>query len=117
MLILMTNSSATVVFLLGPLIPTGFNLTSETYHTDIEVIGTLDWDPPQGSGLEAIVDYYILFFSPSPIHQLAKINLPSGPQRVILSHNVQYNINLTAVNCLGQSEPFILNIEFGKIYY
>ena len=89
-------------------------LTNDTYHSSFEVIGTLDWDPPLGSGPEAIVDNYILSFSPTPIHQLATINLPSGPVRVILSYDVHYNINLTAVNCAGESEPFILNVTFSK---
>ena len=85
------------------------------YHNNNETIVTLNWDPPQGSGPETIVDDYILSIWPSPPYQAAVTKIPFTLWNVTLSHNTIYNINLTAINCAGQSEPFIvLGIEYSK---
>ncbi len=69
----------------------------------------LDWDPPRGRGSEAIVDAYMIYIS--PLNML----VPSSPWNVTLAHNEVYTINLTAINCAGESQPaMITNIEISK---
>ena len=83
----------------------------------METIVTLDWDPPQGKGPEAIVDNYTISISPPPLYQPAKITIlvPTSQLNVTLEHNVVYSINLTALNCVGESSPSLLpDIQFGK---
>ena len=81
----------------------------------METVVTLEWDPPQGSGPEAIVDSYAILISPDPPHH-AGINMNlSSPWDVTLAHNTTYIIGITAVNCAGESEMSILpDIEYGK---
>ena len=75
---------------------------------------TLEWDPPQGSGPEAIVDSYTISISPDPLsHPGVNMNL-SSPWNVTLAHNTTYSIGITAVNCAGESDNFTLpDIEYG----
>ena len=76
---------------------------------------TLDWDPPQGTGPEAVVDNYTISISPAPPYQPARLQVPSYPWNVTLAHNEIYSINLTATNCVGDSEPIALsNVGFGE---
>ena len=79
---------------------------------------TLDWDPPQGSGPGTVVDNYTVSISPDPPYQPATNIVPSPPWNITLGHNVQYNINLTAINCAGSTEPVELSgIEFSKLIF
>ena len=92
------------------------------YHDDMETTITLVWDPPQGNGPEAIVDNYTISISPAPPNQPANILVSSSPWNVTLAHNNVYNINLTAINCIGESKPVTLpDIEYSKrdisLYY
>ena len=75
---------------------------------------TLEWDPPQGSGPEAIVDSYTISISPDPLSHLGvNMNL-SSPWNVTLAHNTTYSIGITAVNCAGESDSFTLaDIQYG----
>ena len=79
---------------------------------------TFEWDLPQGSGPEAIVDNYIISILPSPLSSPGT-NVFFVPLNtawnVTLNHNEQYSINLTALNCAGDSDPFLYYIDYGKI--
>ncbi len=79
---------------------------------------TFEWDPPQGSGSEVIVDYYIISISPRPLsHSITNV-VPSFPWNVTLAHNTVYSANITAVNCAGVSDTFVLfDIEYSKCSY
>ena len=77
---------------------------------------TLDWDPPEGTGPEAVVDNYTITISPPSPYQPARITVTTLQWNVTLEHNTVYSINLTAENCIGESEPSSLsNIEFGTL--
>ena len=97
-----------------PHAPTGINIP-ERYHDGLETTINLDWDPAQGSGPEAVVDYYVISISPAPPYQ-PSINMESSPPwNVTLAHNQLYTGNITAINCAGESMPSMLpSIEFGK---
>ena len=76
------------------------------------------WDPPQGSGPEAIVDIYTIQIHPRPI-LTPSINVIASllSWNVTLTHNEIYSINITAVNCAGSGETFIFpNIEYSKLH-
>ena len=81
----------------------------------IDTTLTLEWDPPQGSGPEAIVDNYIISISPDPLsHPGVNMNL-SSPWNLTLAHNTTYSIGITAVNCAGESNNLTLpDIEYSR---
>ena len=97
-----------------PLPPTGFTVSQE-YHSNLETTVTLSWDQPGGSGPEAIVDNYTLSISPQPLYQPEINYVHTSPWNVTLAHNVEYNINITAINCAGRSETVRLpTAEIGE---
>ena len=81
------------------------------YNTTI----TFEWDPPPGSGPEAIVDYYSIIVTPRPLsHPILNIVF-STLWNVTLNYNIEHTAIITAVNCAGESSPFtLLNIEFSE---
>ena len=84
----------------------------------METTITLDWDPPQGRGPEAVIDNYTISILPAPPYQPAKVTLPTRQLNVTLAHNIMYAINLTAINCVGESDPSLLtDIQFSKCTY
>ena len=81
------------------------------YNTTI----TFEWDPPQGSGTEAIVDNYSILLTPKPLSHPSLNFLYSPPWVVTVRYNVEHTAVITAVNCAGESSPFtLLNIEFSE---
>ena len=102
------------LLLIVPSIPTAFNIIM-VYHGNMETTVTLDWDPPQGSGPEAIVDNYTISISPTLPYKSANILVFLQELNITLAHNFLYSINLTAVNCAGESKSVTLsNIGYGK---
>ena len=98
-----------------PITPSEFRVVSK-YHDDMETTVTLDWIPPQGSGPEAVVDNYTISILPTPPYQPATVYLVLPPWNVTLDHNEEYTLNLTAINCVGESATITLtNIKFGKL--
>ena len=98
---------------LVPLTPTGFSIIME-YYTVMDSTVTFEWDPPPGSGPESIVDNYTIIITPTPVsHSMNNVVLYS-PWNVTLNYNVEYTATITAVNCAGKSNSYILfNIEYG----
>ena len=99
-----------------PRIPSGFNITEEDYTvTNLKV--TFEWDEPQGSGPEAIVDNYTIIISPSPLFPYEVNVLPNSPLAfyVTLNYNTEYTATITAQNCAGDSETLLYpsRIEYG----
>lgn len=87
------------------------------YHGLLNTTLTFDWDPPQGSGLETIVDSYTIAISSrsQSNHTYDTIVVESHPVNVTLNHNMVHSINITAENCAGQSDAYIhFDIEYGK---
>ncbi len=83
---------------------------------DINVM--FEWDPPPGSGPEAIVDNYTITITPAPVsHPISNV-IVAPPLNVTLDYNVIYTATVTAVNCAGDSDILVLSsIEYGKNYY
>ena len=102
-------------FLLVPLRPSNFSIT-EQYDTISNTTITLEWSPPQGSGSEAVVDYYIFSISPTPLSHTTSVIVNSFAIRVTVEYNVAYKFNILAINCAGQSNISTLqNIKFGML--
>ena len=101
-------------FYIVPLETTGFNITSY-YPSVADATVTFTWDPPPGSGPEAIVDSYTITITPMPVsHPITNV-VTSSPWNVTLDYNETYTATIIAVNCAGESSPFILpNIEYSK---
>jgi hypothetical protein len=97
--------------------PTGFNITRE-YYTVEDVTVRFEWDLPLGSGAEAIVDDYRISISPTQL--LPNSNLTNVIYwNATLNYNQTYTANITAINCVGESEilqlPF--SFEYSKLNY
>ena len=93
----------------------------ETF-TNSNLTVTFVWDGPQGSGPEAIVDMYAITIYPAPLSPAyVRIMIPMYPQSfdATLRYNTMYRAEITALNCAGESEPFIYPgiIEYGTYYY
>ena len=93
---------------------TGFNI-AKRFNSRLNITVTFEWDSPPGSGPETIVDNYTIVITPAPVsHPISNVVLAS-PWNVTLNHNTLYTATITAVNCGGESEAFILsNFEFSK---
>ena len=97
-----------------PLPPCCFNISDE-YHDTVMTTVTLDWNPPVGSGPEFLIDNYTISISPDPPFQPAISSPLLPPWNVTLDHNRVYTINITSLNCAGESVPVTLhNIGFSK---
>ena len=103
-----------------PLVPSGFNITGVVYTVDNLTV-TFEWDAPQGSGPEVVVDTYIITISPSPLAPSDVNRLPNSPLTfdVTLDYNTIYMATITAENCAGESETFVYpnRIEYGILYF
>ncbi len=74
-----------------------------------------DWNPPIGSGPEAVVENYIISIRPMPVSYPISNVVNSTSWNVTLDYNVIYNATITAQNCAGESEPVIItNIQYGN---
>ena len=90
-----------------PYIPTGFTTTAQ-YHRHRETTVTIEWNPPpRNSSPAAVVDSYIISFLPAPISHSTKNVLLALLFNVSLAHNTFYDINVTAVNCAGESQALV----------
>ena len=102
------------IFNTVPLPPTDFSIVEE-YHDNMETTVLLGWNPPQGSGPEFIVQNYSVEISPAPPYHPGVVILSSPPWNVTLLQNIEYTINITAMNCAGKSITIFLPVELGKI--
>ena len=91
--------------------------TRESY-TVTNVTVTFEWDPPAGSGPEAIVDNYIISILPMPAsHPISNV-VYFTTLNVTLDYNTTYNASIAAFNCAGESRSVVLSdIEYGMIFY
>ncbi len=95
--------------------PSGFNITGVDF-TITNVTVTFEWNEPQGSGPQAIVDNYIVIITPLPLYPSDIIVLPNSllTLDVTLNYNTMYRATITAENCAGMSETFAY--PFGIVY-
>lgn len=86
------------------------------YHGTNTTTLSFYWDyPPQGIGPETVVENYTISISSSPLFNLSTYVVQSPPWNVTLAHNEIHSINITAVNCIGDSGTFIFpTIEYSK---
>ena len=97
-----------------PQMPTGFRVT-EQYPTSTDKTVTLEWDPPQGMGPEVIVDHYWITIIPQPLSHSVTNMVESAPWNVTVDFNTLYTANITAANCAGKSQSFMLpDTRFSK---
>lgn len=98
-----------------PKVPTGFNYT-RVYRKATVLMLTFEWDPPQDFGLDLTVDSYVITILPHPkYYHTTQLLYPPNPWNVTLYYNTKYTMNITAVNCVGESDPFVIgDINFGK---
>ena len=104
-------------FYIVPLPPTNFTILEE-YHDDsnMETTALLGWSAPQGSGPEFVVHNYSVSISPPPQSQSAVIITSSPQLNVTLLQNQEYTVNITSINCAGESMSVLRSeIEFGKV--
>lgn len=85
------------------------------YDTLYDTTITFSWVPPQGSGVETVVDSYFFSLTPTPLSHPSLVVVYEEAINVTLEYNRIYNAKLVAVNCAGGSSEIILrNVEFGK---
>lgn len=93
-----------------PQAPSGFRVNERYPTNNMGTIVTLQWDPPQGRDSQTVVDNYTISISPPPLSQPSTTMVNSPPWNVTFDYNVDYELNITAENCNGESDPFTLNI-------
>ena len=98
-----------------PLKPTGFN-TLMKHDNSLDTIVTFQWNPPQGSGPETVVDSYKISITPRPVsHPVLNVVSYTTSWNVTLYLNVEYSVTIIAVNCAGDSSSFTLrDIKFSE---
>ncbi len=103
-----------IIITIVPLTPTGLQVVMEYYTVEDNTV-TFAWDPPPGSGPEAIVDNYTISIMPIPVsHSITSVGL-SSPWNVTLNYNVNYTATIIALNCAGMSDSLeLISIEYGK---
>ncbi len=96
-----------------PFITTGFEIAA-SYFTPTGAVIMFEWDPPNGSGPEAVVENYTISILPMPIsHPIFNVVITTS-WNVTLDYNVIYNATITALNCAGESNPNVItNIQHG----
>ena len=96
--------------------PSGFGITEENFTVD-DLTVTFEWDEPQGSGPEAIVDNYTVTITPMPLFPLEVNVLPNSvlSLNARLNYNTTYMVSIIAENCAGESDIFLHPvIEYGE---
>ena len=94
--------------------PVNFSISAQADSLSDTTI-TFTWDPPPGTGVETIVDMYVLSIYPFPQSHPGGIDTTSQSLEMMLEYNLKYSATLVAVNCAGKSSPVVLpNLEFSK---
>ena len=75
---------------------------------------TLEWNPPEGSGLEVIVDSYNINVIPKPVSHPINNLVYSTSWNVTLQYNANYTVSINAENCAGESSEVTLPVLYGK---
>ena len=97
-----------------PLTPSGFNI-SGLFDAILNTTVRFEWDPPQGRGPEAVVDFYQISIVPKPLSHAITSVAYSILWNATIAYNMEYTVSITAVNCAGESNPFVLSgLEFSK---
>ena len=100
-----------------PLLTSGLSITNESFTVSNLTI-LFQWNGPQGSGPQLVVDNYIVSITPMPLFPPINITTLSNSTQnlyVSLLYNRMYTASLTATNCAGDSETYPSIIEYGKL--
>ncbi len=97
-----------------PNIPTDLNVTGQ-YDTLDNTTITFSWVPPQGSGVETVVDKHLFFITPVPLSHSTLTVVFGDAINVTLEYNMLYNASILAVNCAGESSlVYLIDNKFSK---
>ena len=78
---------------------------------------TLEWNPPLGSGQEAVVNHYEILVTPRPLSHPTFNTIFATSWNVTMKYNVEYTAIISAVNCVGKSSTALLpSILFSEYY-
>ena len=72
---------------------------------------TLQWDAPVGSA----VDNYSIAISPNPLSG-ALLSTTATQTTITLQYNVNYTLQITAVNCIGDGTLTVYMLMLGKVH-
>ena len=78
-------------------------------HDETTTTLTIHANPLTGSGPETIIDNYTISFTLTPLSHASSNVVTSFPWNVTLAHNEIYSITIVAVNCAGESVPYIIS--------
>ena len=100
--------------------PTGFFIASPTYLLE-NVIVTFQWDEVQSNGRpETVIDNYMIYIFNSSSHLVSNATTDGVSLNITLEYNVEYEANLTAINCVGESpavrSPSFLTSKVDKMH-
>ena len=69
-------------------------------------------------GPQLVVDYYWVSITPISLSHPVVNSVATSPWSVTIGYNMVYTVNITAVNCAGQSGTLSLeNIEYSKWHF
>ena len=98
---------------LEPLMPSGLNIINVTFLSKNVFVNT-EWDLPQGSGPEDVLNSYNITITTIPISDPISNLTQFTEFSLSANYNVEYTITLFAMNCAGESSPTTINFEFGE---
>ena len=94
--------------------PINFTTTGQ-YDTLTDTTITFSWYPPQGDGVETVVDDYLLSIVPTPLSHSTLTVVLTTSINVTLRYNTQYMVTLRARNCAGESSVVAFSTLFSKL--
>lgn len=101
-------------FPIVPFTPSGFNVSGKVDGM-LNVTVTFEWDPPQDKGPETI---YLISIYPRPLSHPINNTVYSTSWNATIAYNLDYTAIITAVNCAGESDPFVLSgLQISKFSY
>ena len=68
-----------------------------------------EWDLPRGNGPETVVDFFLISIYPMPLSHPFNNTVYSTSWNTTIAYNLDYTTLVTAVNCAGESEPYVLS--------
>ena len=98
---------------LEPLMPSGLNIINVTFLSKNVFVNT-EWDLPQGSGPEDVLNSYNITITTIPISDPISNLTQFTEFSLSANYNVEYTITLFAMKCAGESSPTTINFEFGE---
>lgn len=77
---------------------------------------TFEWNAVQiTGGPESVVDDYVIYIFNSSSFLVSVASTNSSSLSIILEYNIEYEANLTAINCVGESPAITLpSFEYSK---